>query len=222
MTSKPVNISLDLSRFQTADDAIARAAEGCPSRYTEVAKRHLFGTTDMSVGSMLFESFVSRLRGLHEGVVREIAASNPHSALPLIRAWVEVVTIGLYVLRHPTYVDFLAHRPSADGPARKSFEAMFHAVREDASQLKLVYRQLSDYSHFASLAVWNAHSIDDAEQGMTSWTDVPRWRDERHFQIACAQAHELASASFETLDRLGTLLVSAGPRGRTRSDISSS
>lgn len=36
---------------------------------------------------------------------------------------------------------------------------MFRAVREDASQLKLVYRELSDYTHFGNLAVWNAHSI---------------------------------------------------------------
>ncbi len=44
---------------------------------------------------MLFGSFVSRMRGLHEWVTREIVNNNPHAVLPLIRAWVETITIGL-------------------------------------------------------------------------------------------------------------------------------
>jgi hypothetical protein len=87
---------------------------------------------------------------------------------------------------------------------------MFHAVREDASQLKHVYRQLSDYSHFASLAVWNAHSIDDERERTVSWTDAPRWRDDKHRQVACAQAYELAVAGLDVLDRLGELLIPDG------------
>ncbi|MFU8841833.1 MAG: hypothetical protein ACNA8R_14115 [Nitriliruptoraceae bacterium] len=203
-------VQLDLAGYQTREKALTLAARGCPSEYTEVAKKHMTGQTDLTLSFMLFGSFVSRMRGLHEGIVREIVANNPHAVLPLTRAWVETITIGLYVLSHPSYADYLLHGPGKNRPGRKSFEAMFHAVREEASQLKLVYGQLSDYSHFASLAVWNAHSIDDEDEGTVSWTDAPRWRDERHFQIACAQAHELAVAGPHTLERLGDLLVSKG------------
>jgi len=167
----------------------------------------MFGQADITTGFMLFGSFVSRMRGLHEAVVREIAHDNPHAVLPLIRAWVETVTIGLYVLRNPNYVEYLLNGPSDNRPAKKSFQAMFHAVREDAAQLELIYRQLSDYSHFGSLAVWNAHSIEDEDERTVTWTDAPRWRDVQHFQIVCAQTHELAIAGLETLDRLAVLLV---------------
>lgn len=84
-------------------------------------------------------------------------------------------------------------------------------MRDDAAQLKPVYRELSEYSHFDSLAVWNAHSL--VGDRTVSWTDAPRWRDMEHFQVACAQAHELAVASLDVLDRLGALLIplAAGP-----------
>lgn len=208
MTTESEHVLLDLSGFRDREQALVKASLGCPTAYTELAKKHLMDQADISTGFLLFGSFVSRMRGLHEGVVREISSSNPHAVLPLIRAWVETITIGLYVLRRPAYADHLLSGPGDGRPGRKSFEAMFHAVREDASQLKLVYRDLSDYSHFGSLGVWNAHSIDDNEQRTLSWTDAPRWRDEKHFQIACAQSHELAQAGLATLDRLGHLLVS--------------
>lgn len=208
MMSGPERIVLDLSVMGDRDQAVARAAHGCPEGYTAVAKKHMVGQSDITTGFMLFGSFVSRMRGLHEAVVREIARDNPHAVLPLIRAWVETVTIGLYVLRNPNYVEYLLlNGPGDNRPAKKSFQAMFHAVREDAGQLELVYRQLSDYSHFGSLAVWNAHSIEDEDERTVTWTDAPRWRDVQHFQIACGQAYELAVAGLETLDRLGVLLV---------------
>lgn len=209
-------VVLDLANYQTREIALGRAAQGCPAGYTEVAKKHMMGQTDISQGFMLFGSFVSRMRGLHEGVVREITAGNPHAVLPLTRAWVETITIGLDLLRRPIYAEYLLHGPGENRPGRKSFEAMFHAVRDDASQLKLVYRGLSDYSHFGSVAVWNTHSIEDEEQRTVSWTDAPRWRDEKHFQIACAQAHELAVAGLHTLNRLGKLLVSDRAAATTR------
>lgn len=174
-----------------------------------MAQRHMAKQTALTMKFMLFGSFVSRMRGLHEGVIREIVNNNPHAVLPLLRAWVETITIGLYVLRNPRYAEYLLEGPGGNRAAKKSFQAMFHAVRDDAGQLEPVYRQLSDYSHFGSLAVWNAHSPNDQDDEHVTWTDVPRWRDERHFQIACAQAAELAVAGLQTLDALGSLLIAA-------------
>jgi hypothetical protein len=208
MTSEE-HVLLDLSGYESRDRALELAAHGCPALYTEIARKHMASTTDVSEGFLLFGSVVSRMRGLHEGVVREIAADNPHAALLLTRAWVEIITITMYLLRHPGYVEFLLHGPGDGRPGKKSFEAMFHAVKDDASQLKLVYRVLSDYSHFGTVGVWNAHAIEDEEQRILTWTDAPRWRNDDDFRITCAQANELAVAGLHYLDELGRLLISA-------------
>ncbi len=207
VTDADDHVLLDLTPFGDRTAAIARARHGCPKSYTAIARKHMTKTPYITPGFMLFGSFVARTRGLHEAVVREIEENNPHGVLPLIRSWVEVVTIAMYVIKKPAYAQYLMEGPGANTPAKKSFEAMFHAVKDEAGQLRLVYGQLSDYSHFGPLGVWNSHSIEDDRTGAVPWTDVPHWRDERHFQIACAQAHELAVASLHYLDLLGDLLL---------------
>jgi hypothetical protein len=203
------HVLLDLSGYESRDRGLELAAHGCPAQYTAIAKKHMASTTNVSQGFLLFGSVVSRMRGLHEGVVREIAADNPHAVLPLTRAWVEIITITMYVLRNPGYVEFLLYGPGDGRPGKKSFEAMFHAVKDHAPQLKLVYRELSDFSHFGKLGVWNAHVIEDKEQRIMTWTDAPRWKNDDHFRIACAQTHELAVVGLHYLDELGSLLISA-------------
>lgn len=158
-------------------------------------------------GFLLFGSFVSRMRGLHEGITRGLKADNPHAVLPLLRAWVEVSTIGLYVVRKPTYAELVLYGPGPGRPARKSFTSMFHAVKDDAAQLGLVYQQLSDYAHFGTLGVWNAYAVAHEEDRHITWTDVPRWKSETEFRIACAQTHELAVLGLEVLERLGSVLL---------------
>ncbi len=201
---------LDLSGYDERERALALAAHGCPDGYTAVARRHMAAASELSLDAFLFSGFVSRLRGLHEGVVREIAASNPHTVLPLTRAWAETVAVGAYTIRNPRYAEVLLHGPGPDRPARKSFEAIFHAIKDDFGGMRDVYRELSAYTHFGPRGVWGSLSIESEEEGAVSWTDAPRWRDERHFQVACAQAHELAVAGLETLDRLGPVLVPSG------------
>lgn len=200
---------LDLSAFTDSDTCLRLAAVGCPKAYTAIAKRHMKGQEHLTPNLMLFGSFVSRMRGLHEGIVREISAGNPHAVLPLERAWAEVVALAIYIVKNPSYALALLNDPRDGGPGRKSFAAIFDAIKDEAGNMKAVYRQLSDYSHFGSLGVWNAHSIDSDEDRTISWTDVPRWRDDSHFKVACAQARELALAGQHYLDQLGQVLVSS-------------
>ncbi len=189
---------LDLTRITTRDEALAMAAAGCPTEYTGIAKEVLGTDVALTPGSLLYMSMISRVRGLHEAVVRELAEDNPHAVLPLCRAWVELLTIINYCIKKPAYIDVLVS--PLVGPragARKKFGAMFHALRDQFAGLEQVYRQLSEYSHFGPSAVWNAHSIDDEAQRTTVWSDAPRFRDDKHFMIACAQAEELAEATFD-------------------------
>jgi hypothetical protein len=195
---------LDLSAYTDHETCIALVAHGCPEAYTAIAKSHIIGRSDLSVGTMLFMSFVSRMRGLHEGTVRELAAGNPHAVLPLTRAWAEVVALAIYVSKYPAYAETLIHGPRNGGPGLKSFQAIFAAIKDEAANMKAVYGQLSDYSHFGSTGVWNAHRL--GEQGEVSWTDTPRWRDETEFRAACARAHEIAVAGQYYLDQLGLML----------------
>ncbi len=207
MTDSNDHALLDLTDFGDRDAAINRASHGCPSSYTAIARRHMTKSENLTMGFMLFGSFVARTRGLHEAVVREIEANNPHAVFSLVRSWLEVITIAMYVIKKPTYAQYLMEGPGVSRPAKKSFEAMFHAVRDEAGQLREVYGQLSEFSHFGPLGVWNSHSIEDDLTQTVSWTDAPRWRDERHFQIACALAQELAVAGLFYLDLLGDRLL---------------
>lgn len=205
MTSGADPKMLDLTRFADQDAALALAANGCPTAYTKIAKKHMGPL--LTEGFLLFGSFVSRMRGLQEGIVRELAANNPHAVLPLLRAWVEVNTIGLYVARNPGYAELVLYGPGPGRPARKSFSSLFHAVKDDVAQLSLVYKDLSDYAHFGTLGVWNAYVVENEEDRHITWTDVPRWKTEKEFQIACAQTHELSILGLDVLDRLGGVLL---------------
>src|SRR4051794_13376525 len=66
---------MDLTGFTDPDTSLALAARGCPEAYTAIAKRHMAGQEHLTPATMLFGSFVSRMRGLHEAIVREIEAN---------------------------------------------------------------------------------------------------------------------------------------------------
>lgn len=212
MTDNGERALLDLAPYEDRRAALELARHGCPTTYSDLARHHMKRSACLTPKFMLFGAIVSRVRGLHEAVLREIEVNNPHAVFPLLRAWLEVVTLAIYTVKKPAYLEFLLEGPGPNAQAKKSFEAMFHALTEEAAQLRLVYRQLSEYSHFGPLAVWNAYSVEDGESRAVSWTDVPRWRDERHFQIACAQAHELAIASLDYLNILGDVLIEEMPQ----------
>lgn len=198
---------MDLSSFTDPETSWALAARGCPKAYTAIAKRHMAGREYLTAPMMLFGSFVSRMRGLHEAILREIRANNPDGTFPLLRAWSEVVALAIYVTKKPAYMEALMIDPKEGGPGRKSFGAIFAAIRDEAGNMKAVYAQLSDYSHFGSLGVWNAHSIDPDDDRIVRWSDVPQWRNEDHFKTACGLTRELAIAGQHYLNELGTVLI---------------
>lgn len=206
---------LDLRDYVDRERALALAADGCPQRYSQIVAAHLGTITELETEELiLFGSFASRMRGLHEGVLREISANNPHAAFPLLRAFLEVTTIALYVSRNPTYQRVLLDGPGDGRPGRKSFASMFHAVQDDAEQLNLVYSELSDYTHFGQLGVWGSHSVDEDSRSVVV-TDVPRWRSETHFQIACALSRELAHLGQDALHRVGAVIFTESHPGAT-------
>jgi len=70
----------------------------------------------------------------------------------------------------------------------------------------------SDYTHFGSIGIFNAHTIgfgDRPEDPEIRWTDAPHWRDDKHSKIACAQVEQLATASRHYLAAVGRALLEA-------------
>jgi hypothetical protein len=127
-------------------------------------------------------------------VLQALKSDNPHAALPLLRAFTELVAVLYYCLNKPSYVD----RLSKIGPEAKRgttpFKDMFDAISNELSGMKNVYADLSEYTHFRELAVYNVHTIEDEPGRGIFWTDVPRWKSEDEFRIACAQLCELSEA----------------------------
>ena len=205
---------INSGRFQTRADCLELAAAGCPEVYSTIAREHLEATAALAPPMFLFMAAISRARGLHEAILRELEADNPHAVLPLIRGFGELLTVVMYTLKKPGYIDVLL---GIDDQRfrRKSFEAMFHVLRDEAAGLKEVYGMLSEYAHFGPMAIFNVQSIEDEGTGAIQWQDAPRWRDDQHFRTACAHTFELAMAARVYLGKLGDLTCTHPSVGKT-------
>ena len=195
-------ILLDVNRFSSREDWLNFAQGDLPKAYTNLASARFAIGAPKSSAHILYQSFVSKGRGLHEGSYREIVANNPHGVFPLNRAFLELVSLLLYSIRNPYYIDVLTGAGPNRSRAKKKFQAIFDAIKDEAPGMKDAYKELSDYSHFGALAVYNVH-VPEGEEILrrTSWTDAPRWSSEDDFRIACSQLSEL---HVELIAGLGT------------------
>jgi hypothetical protein len=119
-----------------------------------------------------------------------------------MRDMLELATLILYVNRNPDYLATVVGVGEARYK-RKSYESMFHSVRDIAPGLKNGYRELSDFTHFGPVGVANPMSIISEEDRTVGWTDRPHWRSEREFHIACAQTEELVELLLDALREFG-------------------
>jgi hypothetical protein len=99
---------LDLDRFASREDALRqihreRGFDDVVFEPLQVALARNGG--GISMLGMFTLSSIARVRGLHEGIVREIGADNPHAVFPLLRAFAEALLLIAYVADHPEYVE---------------------------------------------------------------------------------------------------------------------
>jgi hypothetical protein len=203
---------VDLSQFTSLEDALEKVQPG--DRYTGVAEP-LLGREGFALTYpvLFFFSMISRAEGLHQAIAREIESQNPHAVLPLIRALAESVTLLIYVIDHPEYVEVVAERPGKrpkGAPQRKGMEKLIQYASSHAPGLRHVYRELSEGTHFGSIAMWMSMRIEDEEPppgmiGTFSWESAPRWRSEEQALIACATTLELADAMEAYLRRFAAI-----------------
>lgn len=205
MTNKP--ITLDLDQFTSAEQAmvVIEREEG----FDEAVKPLLIGADAIQGPTMLFtfcQSALTRANGLYEAVVRGIRASNHPAVFVLMRQLAETVAVVRYVADKPSYVTALL-RPERDrkpgAPKRKTPQALIDYIDKHYNgQFKVVYAELSELTHFGSLAVWQSHVYLGGRQ--VRWSSRPAWRDQHTLYIACAQALELATEMESALVALVT------------------
>lgn len=200
--SSPTPQQLDLDQFSSLEDALRRV-EPC-ERYLDVG-RPVLGVGSglpLTMPTLFWFSMLARVQGLHSAIAREIRVGNPHAVFPLIRALVEAVVLVIYVTDHPKYVEVLTTRASElpkSGPRRKSIQWLINYASKDAAGIKDVYADLSEMTHFGSLAMWTSHRPEQ-QDGAFSWSSGPRWRDDEQALIACAQTLELADEMVTLLE----------------------
>jgi hypothetical protein len=193
---------IDLEQFESVADALKKIEPG--DRYLNVARlltQYGGEGMPMTIEGMFWSSMLTRIGGLHGASAREIGHSNPHAAFPLIRTWAETIVMLIYVTDHPEYIDALTDTPRRGGRKRKSIQALINYASRQATGMKTVYADLSEATHFGSIAMWASHTPTEKDGVLTvSWTSYPRFRDERQQLIACGQVLELSDVSVTLLE----------------------
>ena len=194
MVVAPGPEKLDLDVFTSADDALDQAEEAA-RRYDAVAQQVL-AVGGFTLRTLFFMSLVTRCRGLHEAIVREARNTNPYAVWPLMRALAETAVLLVYVIDHPDYVDDLSDKAGTTTTTtgrkrkRKSQQALIAYAKKHIKNAKPLYAELSEATHFGSIAFWSAHTLEDGNR--FSWGSEPRWKDDKDLRIACAQVLELS------------------------------
>jgi len=196
-------IPLDLSRVPSVEEGLADAAERRRS-FAQIAKEGL----GKGPGQLLFRehlpyaSFINRASSLHAGIVSAVREENPHAAFSLLRAYLELVVLVLYIDTNPEYLGAL-ERPLSEQPkgARKRFSELFEAAAKEMAGVRQVYATLSEMAHFGSTAMWIPFTIDDEEDRTLSFSTGPHWKKPDDARIALAMLQESDEAMVEVLRR---------------------
>ena len=201
-------VMLDLNKFKTREEWIDYAKGQLPKSYSTLARNVLEDQIKTLPPHILYFAFISRGRGLHEGILDQIEKNNPHSVFPLNRAYTELISYLIYCNQNSYYIDVMVQIGEQKNRAKKSLTAIQDAISKSAPGLKRVYDTLSRYTHFNETGIYNTISFADDEKTTISWTEYPRWKNEDDFKVACSQIHDLSEAFTEYMDEFaGKYLV---------------
>jgi hypothetical protein len=207
---------VDISRFKSEEDAL-RQVEAVRDRLHQLAKL-VFESNDRNITylSMFLLSAIARANGLHLATVHSIETSNPHAAIPLIRSYGDLVVTALYVRDHPEYVDALTDRRRDTKSKRRSIGSLITAVTKYAPGIKHVYDELSEGTHFGSVAMWASWTHKPDTDGTVTYASYPRWRDaQRDPLVIAGWLIELGEALIGTVETTVGAYLSQAPAART-------
>jgi hypothetical protein len=199
---------VDLTHFKSVDDAIQKA-EASSTGFVPLAKRIIQAQQGLAyLAPMFMLSAIARATGLSRGVLEAVRTENPHVAFPLLRSYSEVVLMVLYVRKRPAYLETVMRGPRnlpAGTPGPKSSQAIIAAVGRYAPGAKAVWDELSQMTHFGSLAIWHSWRLSEGPAkpgtiGTISYTTYPQWKKATDPLLACAWLIELSDALTDTLE----------------------
>jgi len=142
-------IPLDLSSISSVEDGLAQADERYRALSESAAAAIGFGpNAPLFREHMTLMSLTARASSLHKGIVSTVRESNPHAALTLLRAYLELVVTGLYLDGHPDYISAL-ERPMSELPrgTRRRFSELFELAAVEMPGVR-------PRSRFAEYAPW--------------------------------------------------------------------
>ncbi|HCF99386.1 MAG TPA: hypothetical protein DEV93_02450 [Chloroflexi bacterium] len=196
--TKPVQV--DVTRFTSVDDAIQQA-NGVSAKFKGLAKQVILADPgNISPLPLFLLSAIARANGLHVAAINAIETTNPHAAFPLIRAYADVVIMTLYIRDHPTYAEVvMAHPGDPNYRRRVSVGRLMVAVKDYAPGVKTVYDELTEGTHFGSIAMWTAWTLSG--ERTLNYTTAPRWRrPETDPLVFAGWLIELGDAFIETVE----------------------
>lgn len=190
---------LDLNQFESVEDAVSRLDPG--SRYFDIAELLIPlppGGMPTNVQFYFWAAMITRSEALHGAIWRETKAANPQATFALLRAFLESLVMVMYVLDNPRYVGALMDRPrnqAGAAPKRRTMQSLLSHAAKYAPNIKEVYAELSEFTHFGSTALWTSHvpgERDELGHLSVTWQTAPSWRNDEQAFIACAHTLELA------------------------------
>ena len=205
MSNQPAHQRVDLTQFESVEDAIKKVAAA--GEYDEIATHFLArkGIDLTALPVLFFSSMVNRCNSVHAAIAREMQAQNPHAVFPLIRAYSEGAALLIYVYDHVDYVEALVDRPreqQLSTPARLKVGKLVAYAVKHAPGFKHAYDELTDFTHFGSTAMWSPFVLSDGGESF-SWTSYPRWRNDEQAMVAAALTLEVSDATHTLLSNFG-------------------
>ena len=211
-------VPVDTEQFATVEDGVAAVRDEQLIRSYEAVVKRLDAANALRTDrlNLFLQASVSRARGLHEGIADAVAASNPHAAVPLLRAFAETVAAVLYVTENPHTVSawmFSEQEQRArNGPTRPTTGKLvdWMLTSGNADQFDAVYAEMCDVTHYGSTAWALPFNItDDVDEDTVTltWSSAPHWKDDRQATIVCGWVLEIAAAMESALSNLGLVCL---------------
>ena len=193
MASKYQQI-LDTSWFTTLEEAMPQLRP--VGRYDNLAAWAFgpSGINELDIESLVLQSLLVRVHGLHLGVLNGLESNNPHAVWPLLRSLFELEISILYLSRHPLLIASLAEHRRDTASKKKMLPRITKMLEELKTEIPAgadAYNELSSLTHVEVLATWSSHLVNklDGEIAL-AWSPEPRFRPEQ-LPIAVTQLIEL-------------------------------
>jgi hypothetical protein len=202
------HLMMDYSWITSPEVGLSRVEANCTAKYVELSCKYPL-VTGWTKEQYLFRFFITRLSAVHTAASREIKQSNPHAVFPLLRVYFETLSVLIYCTERPSYISALVLEEDRNNPILK-IDQILTNLENLSGTLKLIYHELSSYSHPQGEAVGKSF-MDTRDLGegqiVQDWIFEPHWIAMDDFKGACGATVEMSETAFAYLDLYGMLFL---------------